>query len=120
MLTYVCTSVLLLHVIAALTIPPSWQPAVERGDMLFSKDLASNGYMPRISNGRLGIELFLGCNYGEEGMIYSTGVFNGYLNVTPSDAAAIPSPWLTHWPSNGNSTLAIGGAMDLQSSMYRN
>lgn len=91
--------------------------------MLFAADLPKPGYMPRISNGRIGIELFQGLNYGSEGMAYMTGVYNGFLNVTPSDAAAIPSPWLAHFDAEDNlvdDVEPIGGAMDIRRSMYRN
>jgi len=106
---------------SASSVPADWQAAVDAGDMLFAPTLAAPGYMPRLSNGRLGIELFRGINYGDEGVMYSVDVFNGFLNVTPSSIAAIPSPWLGHLQSTpAQPAVPVGGAMDMRNSMYLN
>ncbi len=65
--------------------PANWVPAIAQGDLLYANSDENVALMPLLGNGFLGTIV-------NSTDLYVSGLFNGYLTVTPSHRARLPTP----------------------------
>ena len=89
-------------------IPIDWQLRIDSGNLLYAHSV-DNILLPNIGNGY--VSTFIGSN-----QLFVAGVFNGYLDVTPSHRASIPSPVNTNITSITSNMIIenVGYALDIE------